>query len=264
MTLYELMLRTNHYLIRADGPPLTDAQKSYIVRRFLGAQSSPDAAQRFYAGVRYAGNRDAAGRRMYPECFIPPYNDGQKFRSVLGQLPKTHIFSANLYELEILRLLALFSRGEPQTDRILAQALDRLQTTCFGTEDDGIGECFDSSLVVLRFLAAAAPQERSWMQSRIDAYNRHKDDKKRTLHSELYYLLCLSELPWALAQPELDRRRDRIAVRLAAPSTAIHTEHDKTYQPLYLCILRSALSRYPQYTYVNPFSVIVTAVCIST
>jgi hypothetical protein len=42
---------------------------------------------------------------MSPEFFIPPYNDGKKLKTLYNQTPKTNIFSANNYELGILRLL---------------------------------------------------------------------------------------------------------------------------------------------------------------
>ena len=179
MTLYELMLRTNHHLFCNRKPYLTDAQKTHIVKRFLSAQSSREECERFWRCVRFPGNRDSSGRRMYPEFFIPPYNDGKKYRSILGQMPATHVFSSNLYELEIVRLLVCFAPGEMYTDRITEQTLARLKTTCFGSEDDGIGECFDTSLVVLRFLAAAAPDQTDWIQSRIDVYHKYFAQKRR-------------------------------------------------------------------------------------
>jgi hypothetical protein len=61
------------------------------------------AKQRFYIGVRYPGNTDKNGSgRMYPEYFIPPYNDGKKYQTLIPMSPKTHILSANSYELEII------------------------------------------------------------------------------------------------------------------------------------------------------------------
>jgi len=48
MTLYELMLRTNHHLLCNRKPYLTDTQKIYIVKRFLSAQSSREECQRVW------------------------------------------------------------------------------------------------------------------------------------------------------------------------------------------------------------------------
>jgi len=68
------------------------------------------------------------------------------------------------YELEILRLLALLTANNDSVKEMTAQTLARLCTTCFGKENDGVGECFETSLIVLRFLAATAPYETSWIK----------------------------------------------------------------------------------------------------
>jgi len=100
MTAYELMIKTNHYLI--EGGELTDAHKSKIVKRLLEARSTSEQAQRFYRGVRAFNENE---QRMYPIFYIPSYNNGKKYQTVIPMTPKTHILSANSYELEILRLL---------------------------------------------------------------------------------------------------------------------------------------------------------------
>ena len=245
MTLYELMLKTNHHLICETKPYLTDAQKAYITGRFLDGISSQEECLRFYRGVRFPDNRDCTGRRMYPEYFIPPYNDGKKYKSVLGQTPTTHIFSANLYELEIIRLLALFSAGDRDVDRIVSHTLARLKTTCFGWGDDGVGECFDTSLVVLRFLAAAAPHEDAWIASRISNYLRHKDDKKRPPQTEWYFRLCLTELPASIAVPHLTVQKQALT-SLQAQKVNLSISSDPAYQPIGSVILRRCLDRLPQ------------------
>ncbi|MBE6658079.1 MAG: hypothetical protein E7604_06515 [Ruminococcaceae bacterium] len=235
MTLYELMLRTNHHLLCNRKPYLTDTQKIYIVKRFLSAQSSREECQRFWRSVRFPGNRDSSGRRMYPEFFIPPYNDGKKYRSILGQMPATHIFSSNLYELEIIRLLACFAPDSKDVQTILNSTLARLKTTCFGYQDDGLGECFDTSLVVLRFLAAAAPDQTDWIQSRIDVYHKYFAQKRRPWQTEWYFRLCLSELPDEIAIPELWKQQNEL-YRLRT-QIQIKADHDNTEQ----CALKAAI-----------------------
>lgn len=157
MTAYELMIKTNHYLIQ--GGTLSDTQKDPVTQQLLSTQSSPAQAQRFYVDVKFPGNTDANGRRMYPIYFIPPYNDGKKYKTVLNQIPKTHILSANMYELEFIRLLHLLSLNHPEVQKMVAGTLARLKTTCFGNEDDGVGECFDTNLIVFRFLATVSPND---------------------------------------------------------------------------------------------------------
>jgi len=177
MTSYEVMIKTNHHLIK--GGDLTETQKQNIVNQFLSARSMKEQTERFYIGAKFPGNTDSNGRRMYPTFYIPPYNDSKKLKTIYNQTPKTHIFSANMYELEILRLLHLLCPENLAVKNMVTNTLARLKTTCFGNEDDGVGECFDTSLVVLRFLAATIPHNTNWIGSRMDVYNNHADKKKR-------------------------------------------------------------------------------------
>lgn len=188
---------------------------------------------------------------MYPVYFIPPYNDGKKYKTVLNQTPKTHIFSANMYELEILRLLYLLSPDNFEIKEITLKTPGRLKTTCFGYEDDGVGECFDASLIVLRFLTVTAPGEMEWIQSRMDNYNRHNADKKRPWFCVWYYWLCLSELPFVIAKPEVDKYKDEMLNWLCNKSCVMNSEDDKTLHPVLLSILRNNLARYPEYEYIK-------------
>ena len=126
MTAYELMIKTNHHHIK--GGKLTEPQKQNIVRQLMTARTTPEQAKRFYNGVKYPNNIDSDGRQMYPLFFIPPYNDGKKYKTVLNQTPKTHIFSANMYELEILRLLHLFSLDDLEVKLMIQKTLQ--QRTC--------------------------------------------------------------------------------------------------------------------------------------
>ncbi|MEA4823701.1 MAG: hypothetical protein VB111_06295 [Clostridiaceae bacterium] len=249
MTAYEWMIQTNHRLI--EGDTLNDAHKRNIVLQLMSSRSTLEQAERFYIGVKFPGNTDAAGRQMYPAFFIPPYNDGKKYKTILNQTPKTHILSANMYELEILRLLYLFAQDDPEVQRMVGKTLARLKTTCYSSEDDGVGECFDTALVVLRFLAASAPGETVWMQDRMDNYRRHIDDKKRPWYIKWYYWLCLTEMPFDIAKPEIDLYKAEMLHWLTSKSCVMNSEQDKILHPMLLCIIRNALARYPEYAYIK-------------
>jgi hypothetical protein len=204
MTAYELMIKTNHYLIQNPSEnSLSAAQKRRIVRELLAARSTPEQRERFYAGVRFPGNRDAHGMRLYPDFYIPPYNDGKKYKTILGQTPKTHILSANMYELEILRLLYKFAPDDRDVRAMTEATLERLYHTCFGNQDDGVGECFDTNLVVIRYLCTTSPQDLIRIKSRMSVYRRHRGKKPRSWHTDWYYRLCLSEATYALCEAEV-------------------------------------------------------------
>jgi len=198
MTAYDLMIKTNEYLIQ-DGT-LTEAQQNNIVRQLLCARSGEREKQSFYRGVRYPGNADGNGEgRMYPAYFIPPYNDGRKLQTVVPMSPKTHILSANAYELEIIRLLHLFAPKDAVVQDMVRGTLERLRGTCFGNGCPQ-GECFHAALPVLRFLAACAPHETEWMYKLVDFFNEHYEDKTRHSGVMRYFGLCMSELPFAMIQ----------------------------------------------------------------
>lgn len=249
MTAYEMAVKADRFLIQ-DGE-LTPAQKTYIIRRLLEARTPPEEARRFYRGVRCPGNLDREGRRMYPAYYIPTYNRGKKHKSVMNQIPKTQIYAANLYELEILRLLCLLGPGLPAVEEMREGTLARLKTTCFGSGDDGVGECFDASLVVLRFLAAAAPEETGWIQSRLDNFNRHYGEKKRPWFCLWYYWLCLSELPFDLAKPYTDPHLPEMLKWLEHKGMVMHSEHDTTVHPMLMHMLRNNVCRYPEYGHIK-------------
>jgi len=238
MTAYELMVKTNHYLIQNPSEDaLSPAQKRRIVTELLAARSTPEQRKRFYSGVKFPGNRDARGMRLYPDFFIPPYNGGQKYRTVLGQLPNTHILSANMYELEILRLLHKFAPDDYDVRAMTDATLDRLSHTCFGNEDDGVGECFDANLVVIRFLCEAAPHDLTRIKSRMDVYERHRDEKKRPWYPSWYYRLILTEAPYALAEPLIRNTPPDVPSNLPVGETA------RTFRPVLLSILRNMETR---------------------
>ncbi len=243
------MIKTNHFLIK--GGKLTEAQSRNIVSRLMSAKSTPEQAGRFYRRVKYPDNTGADGRRMYPLFFIPPFDEGRKPKTVLNQTPKTHLFSANMYELEILRLLFLLEPKDPEIKDMTLKTLLRLNTTCFGSADDGTGECFDTSLVVLRFLAAAVPDDKERIRSRTDNYNRHFPDKKRPSFCRWYYRLCLSELPFDTAKPEIEKDKPEMLNLLTKKSYVMNSDGDKTMHPVLLCILRNALAKYPEYSYIK-------------
>ena len=208
--IYDTCMYLNRRLIC--GESVSSAEKSAFADGVLRAVCSTEEANRFYTGVRYPGNCDNRGNRMYPFFLIPPYNGGNKLPTVTGLLPKTHILSANSYEIEMLSMARRFAAETshpflPELNRMHEATLLRLKTTCYGTMDDGIGECFDASLLVLRYLAQEEPRHRTWIRSRIANYRRHVHEIRRHPAVQWYFRLCLTELP-------AEQVRDEIALEL--------------------------------------------------
>ena len=248
MTVYEVLIKTNYCLIKKE--LLSEKQKQNIVNMFLSSVSTKNETLKFYKGVRFPNNIDKEGRRMYPIYFIPPYNDGKKYKTVMTQTPKTHILSANSYELEIIRLLYLFGSENPVVKNMVSKTLERLRSTCFGNSDDGVGECYDSSLIVLRFLASVAPNEIKWINERIETFHRYFNEKHRIWCLTWYFYLCLSELPFSIAEPEILKYEDEFLKQLNI-SCVMNSEHDKETHLMLICVVRNCLSRLSQYEYIK-------------
>ena len=194
MNAHELMIKTNHYLIK--GGELTEAQKANISSQLLAARSSEREKQSFYKGVNYENNMDKNGdiTGTYPAYYITPYNGGKKLQTVIPVSPKTHILAANAYELDIIRLLYLFAPDNPEVREMTRGTLKRLSTACFANECI-IGECFHSSLPALRFISAAAPEEAAWLNKLANKISANLPDKlsgKNRVHGnvQFYYYLC--------------------------------------------------------------------------
>lgn len=232
MSAYRTMIDTNYRLIK--GEAISGPERERIVSELLaGVQPAPPA-------------RPDRKRALYPVFYVPEGHE----KSLFNQTPKTKILLGNMVELEILRLLCLLAPEDSQVRFMRDETLRRLKNTCFGNEDDGMGECFDASLVVLRFLCAAAPEDTAWIQSRIDNYNRHAGEKKRPWFPLWYLWLCLSEMPVELAAPEIAKHRDELEKKLRR-SYVMNSEHDKTVHPVVLCMLRNLMSRLPEYAHIK-------------
>ena len=156
-----------------------------------------------------------------------------------------------MYELEILRLLTLFLQSETEVAEMVSRTTARLRTTCFANEDDGLGECFDASLVVLRFLGACAPGETGWMRERIASFHHRYGEKKRPWFPKWYFWLCLSELPDEVALPEIERFRDETLPWLTSKSCVMHSENDRAIHPVLPCLLRNMLARLPEFSHIK-------------
>lgn len=234
MDAYDIMIKTNHHLIK--GGVLREPQKLSIARNLLSECTSKSASLK--------QNINSNGRCMYPIFYIPPYKNHMKLKTVINQTPKTKIFSDNMYELEILRLLYILIPDNEQVEYMIGETLERLKTTCFGYRDDGVGECFDTSLVVLRFLNTVAYDKTEWIQGRIDNYNNHVNDKKRPRYCNWYYWLCLSEMPFETGKCELDKNKDMISDYLINQNGIMNGVKDKMIHPVLIAILRNIISKY--------------------
>jgi len=235
---YALTMDTNRFLLR--GGVLTDAHKAKIVRLLL--------AEKYKPGARIHESKTGPS---YPRFFIPPYNDGKKFQTLVPMSPKSYIIADNAYEFEILRLLKLFAPRESamaqdnhaqMLDEMYTVTQNRLKQTCFGYKRCHYADCFEAGLTVLRFLTFAEPKNTRWMTKQIDVFNGHFADRKRHSGVLRYYWLCLSDMPEALAIPQIERQRDAILEQLGRSYLVKTGDED-----IPLLVARNTLARLPAY-----------------
>ncbi|MCL2199321.1 MAG: hypothetical protein FWB80_14720 [Defluviitaleaceae bacterium] len=230
MTAYELMIKTNHHLIR--GGNLNDAQKAKIARKLRENRATDGKIRTFDP---YA----------YPKFYIPPYNTGKKLQTIIPMSPKTNIVADNAYEFEILRLLHLFQPSGEVT-HMIKETKNRLKHTCFGYQSCHYAECFEAGMMVLRFLSFAAPDDRDWVAKQIDMYNKHYTDRRRHNGVQKYYWLILSDMPLEIAEPQILMQKEEILAQLAKKHLIKTGNEDVS-----LYAMRNALSRLPEYAHLH-------------
>ncbi len=215
---------------------------------FLDNISDKNSLERFNKGVKAPTD----GRIMYPLFYIPPYN-GKKLITITGVMPKTHIFSANHYELEILRLLALWRPNEDIVKNMLSKTKERLRTTCYGNFCS-TGECFEASIVTLRFLATVFPNEKDWITLLTKGIRDEIDNKpngvKRRSGIYFYYWLTLTDIDLPIADIEIKRYQPDL-VHTISRSSSYNLEYDKLFNPIAVYIARNCLSRLPEYNHIK-------------
>ena len=232
---YELMIKTNHHLIR--GGELTNSQKTSIARQLLNAKIDMGLDPLLYDGAINAHK---------PTFFVPPYNNGKKLKTVIPMGAQTAQVSDNSYELEIIRLLHKFTLPNDEITNMVKVTENRLKQLCFGYKDCFYAECFHAAIVVLRFVSSVMPADTHWINKQITGYNKHFNDRRWHSGVHKYYWLCLSDMPIEIAGPEIHRQKERIVEQLSR-RYLMKSENDDI--PLYA--MRNALARLPEYSYIK-------------
>jgi hypothetical protein len=247
LSLYEMMMKANFDI--ATGNKITDGDINFMCNSFI---QNADLTKLKQSKLGKSAN-------MSPIFF----HSQEKIATVSTVTPKTQLLSGNAYELEILRLLALFNKEDVVVQDMLKMTYDRLKNTCFGRFCP-TGECFDLSIVTLRFLNIAYPLEVMWMEKLIDGIKVHMHTKKRHSGTLFYYWLTLSELPIEISKSEIERystncitETEKISLpNLLRKSYVLNSDHDKYATPLGVYVMRNSLSKLENYKYIenrNPY-----------
>lgn len=248
MIAYELLCHTSRALIK--GQVFSDYEKYEIINTLLASIDTPETVHRFLGSVKALND----GRMMYPLFYIPPYNGGKKYRLITGQMPKTHLFSANHYELEILRLLALWDSENDLVVQMVDQTLDRLAVTCFG-HFCSEGECVGASVSALRFLSAVKPMDDIWIEELLSPLGEIFSDIQGQAATNknlpvFYFCLALSGIKSDMAVQMIRKRKDFLLTLLKRGWLTGPAENDK-YTPLSKYVLRNTLAGLPEFEYLR-------------
>ncbi len=251
MELYEVLLKANEKQVQ--GHLFSTEEQAKITGFFLRHASEPAQSGRTMEGV--------AQRWMYPYFYIPPFNGGKKWRLVTGELPKTHILSANHYELEILRLLALFGRGNEQVEEMLRDTEKRLEKTCFA-HFCGKGECAGATISFLRFWSAYQPEDRARLCELLSRFGEVRDGSgewHRGIDIPIYYYrYMLSELDPDLAmnEIEMEARREPL-LGLLERGWIVSNSGVDSYSVMRKYVVRNMLARLPGFEYLKDAEVTI-------
>lgn len=157
MECYRILIEVSQN--EAEGEKYTDKEKQEIVEQLLNGMACKEDVKKYKLRMRVNPNTD----NIYPNYFIPPYNENKKLRLADGSLPKTHILYANYFELEILRILFQFAPENEMVQEMITNTLQRLKNTCYGNHCLK-GECVTTGKEVLRFLQMVCPEEKDWIK----------------------------------------------------------------------------------------------------
>lgn len=157
MESYRILIEVSQN--EAEGEKYTDKEKQEIVEQLLNGMACKEDVKKYKLRMRVNPYID----NIYPNYFIPPYNENKKLRLADGSLPKTHILYANYFELEILRILFQFAPENEMVQEMITNTLQRLKNTCYGNNCPK-GECVAAGKEVLRFLQTVCPEEKDWIE----------------------------------------------------------------------------------------------------
>jgi hypothetical protein len=165
----------------------------------------------FSKGLSYKAKVDGAiewiaGRQVrsgkYTGMFAPTDRDyGEGVRLFTGERLRTRLATRNVLTAEAARLLALLGPGMGDELRLTDAWLEQ---QCF-SKACVVGECAHSTLGLMRYLAARAPENgEQRLEAHIAVLSQHRDGKGRWERFPFYYtLLTLAEIDLPGATEEM-------------------------------------------------------------
>lgn len=264
MNRYLALCDLNQRMIK--GINITKDEKKDAVKLLLNGIDSADDVTRYKKRMRV----NADTQFMYPDFYIPPYRNNKKMRLVQGYMPKTNILYANHFELEIIRILAIFDKDNPKVQELIENTVERLKKTCFG-DSCTKGECLATGISVLRFLACSSKDSVEWIDRIITPlgenflqFGNGQASIQRGIPMS-YFLLALTDVNNEKARELITKKKDWLLDLLRRGwitgklSNGKISEGD-TYNLLGKYIIRNALGILPEYSDVDKHRIYVSEI----
>ena len=243
--LYNLVCSVNSRIITGDN--LSKQERNNVIDIILSARNLEDMVSK---SAKKLDSKSISGRTvMYPAIFIPTDEErDSRLRLITGELPKTKILSDNAYELEIMRLIALWGREKEKAYDILKITEERLAKACF-SRFCSRGECIGAVIAFLRFWAAHKPgdiERQREITAQMKPYRDGHGLWTKGLDLPAFYTFsAFSECAYEAVEGELLHCKNWLWGLLNRPWL------NEPYSLLRKHVVKNALSRIPEYEFVG-------------
>jgi len=161
----------------------------------------------------------------------------EDFMTFTGYRPSTKILYHNYCELELLRILSKLRPEDRRYICLYETTKERIKTSCFGSFCPR-GECFEISIIALRFIATVFPEERLWIDMYVGNIARTILNEERQFSKRTVLMFCQ-------VLSELRREKDGLVIDLLLSYLDDKHLHNKSVitSAINDCILYSSLRR---------------------
>lgn len=177
-------------------------------------------------------------KRNMRTLFVKADNEiPEGFMTFTGYRPTTKILYSNYCELELLRILHMIKPEAPRFSNLYETTKERIKTTCFGNFCP-TGECFEISVIALRFITTLFPEEKLWIDMFVANIARTILEEERKVSKRTILMFCQ-------VLSELRREKDGVIIDMLLSYLDDKHLHKLSYitNAINECILYSSLRR---------------------
>lgn len=259
---YEILMEINRKQIFSE--EISNKEIEEVVSVFLDGICSKEDILKYKKRMKVNPETD----NLYPNYYIPPYNDNKKRRLIQGYLPKTNLLYANHYELEIIRLLYLFAADNDKVKEMVNNTLQRLQETCFGNSCVQ-GECVVTGISVLRFLTVIQPDDKEWIDRILNPLGDlflSFSNGQAAVQKEIpvsYLLMVFADINNEKTRNLLSQKKEWLLDLLRRGWITGNLSNGKiseidTYSPMFKYTIRNALGTLPEYKDISKHEIYIS------